>query len=626
MTDTITLIGHPAKRRCPILVAAIWLLLLAPGAVSAQSASVTASISPDRVGENDQVSLSIAVSGSGNVEQPRLPKISGLKLMSGPSVSNEFRWVNGQTSTLKRFTYVFLPEKTGTVDIPAVPVRVAGKTYRTKALRLEIVPGSTSRPSRRSGRARTRSLLEEMWKDDDLFGRVQPRPRGEVLTVAAVDRKKVFQGQQLTLTYNLLTQVAVSQIEIEDPPRLKGFWVEEIDLPKNPSPEIRSVNGKQYSAYVIKKQALFPTTTGNLEIPSTTFAVTVRSSRGGFFTLGNQERVFRKTGPLSVEVDPLPQPPAEFSGAVGEFKLTSALDRNQAKVGEALTLKVAISGVGNLKTIAQFPLPELPSLEIFSSKSTDTLKIRRGLLQGTKTWEFVLVPQAHGKQVVPALSFSYFLPSAGRYRVAQSSPLEVNVAKVEVALDGGGNRMISQRGLIRQASDIHYIKLPKRALQNRAGFLYESYWPYLTLLFSLILNGGLVLHFRQKSRLQQDVIGVRSRQARKIAHRRLAEASKCLKNNQRAHFHRILEESLTGYLTDKFNLPQIEMTSSQIKRFMETHQLEAALSQEIIVLLEECHFARYAPAQTEHPELQQLLERAEKVIVQLEGELFRSKR
>ena len=616
--------GRRAKRTRPILPGAA-LLLLVPCTVSAQDVSVTASLSSNSAGENDPVSLSITVSGSGQAEQPRLPKLAGLKLMSGPSVSNEFRWVNGQTSTLKRFTYVFLPEKTGTADIPAIPVRVAGKTYHTKALRLEIVPGSTVRPSRQPGRPRRRSPFEEMWLDDDFFGRPQPKPRGEVLMVAAVDRKKVFQGQQLTLTYSLLTQRGVSQIEIENPPRLKGFWVEEIDLPKNPSPEIRSVDGKQYSAYVIKKQALFPTNAGILEIPSATFALSVRDSPGGFFTLGSPERIFRKTRPLSIEVNPLPQPPAEFSGAVGEFKLTSALDRNQAKVGDALTLKVDVSGVGNLKTIAQFPLPELPGLKIYSSKSTDNLETHRGLLRGTKTWEFVLVPQAAGKQVVPGLNFSYFLPSAGRYRTARSAPLEVTVEKTETGLDGDGPRMISQRGLIRQASDIHYIKLSKGELRNRAGYLYESYWPYLTLLFSLILNGGLMLHFRQKTRLQKDVIGLRRRQARKVAHRRLAEASRCLKSNELSPFHRILEESLTGYLTDKFNLPQIEMTSPQIKKFMEAHHLEAALSQEIVALLEECHFARYAPVQPERPELQQLLERAEKAIVRLEGEISRFK-
>ena len=137
----------------------------------------------------------------------------------------------------------------------------------------------------------------------------------------------------------------------------------------------------------------------------------------------------------------------------------------------------------------------------------------------------------------------------------------------------------------------------------------------------LFFNGSLLIYKSQQARLQQDLKGFRSRQARKIAEKRLAEAKKCLHNNQLSQFHAILEASITGYLSDKFNLPHIEITSQQIRRFMEERNLNSHLSEDVTTLLEECNFARYAPVKPERSNLEALFEKARNAIIQIEKEV-----
>jgi BatD DUF11 like domain len=589
----------------------------------AQDVSVTAEVSPNPAGVDDEVTLTISVSGAGGGgERPQFPKISGLKLVGGPSVSTQFQLVNGQASSSQSFTYVLLPEKEGIVKVPPIPVRVGAKSYQTEEITLRVVKESTSqdqRPRRRS----PFSVFDDMGLDEDSPLRDRTPRRAEVLTVAEVDKRSVFVGEQITLTYKILTQLPISQVETKEIPSLNGFWVEEIEIPKNPSANNRVINGKPYAEYVIKKQALFPTKDGILQIPSSTFALVVRTSSGGFFSFGTQEQVFRKTDPIPIKVNPLPAEgrPANFSGAVGSFKLESAIDKTTAETGDAINLKVTLSGTGNLKTITEFALPELPGFRIYSSKSSDNLAIRNDLLQGSKSWEYVIIPQAPGKELIPDLKFPYFSPSAKQYREAQASRLEVAVLKGKgVPLGEASQTAVLQQGIVKRGDDINYIKVGSGALRDRSRRLYESVWVYLGLVLPLLFNGGLLVYSNRQARLRQDATGFRSRRAGKIAEKRLAEAQKCLKNHQYTQFHSILESSITGYLSDKFNLPQIEITTQQIKRFMEERNLNSNLAEDISALLEECNFARYAPVQTERNNLEALYERARNAIIRIEKE------
>jgi BatD DUF11 like domain len=601
----------------------VLLLFLTTSTASGQEASVTAELSPNPAGVDEQVSLTITVTGSGGgTERPQLPPIPGLRLVGGPSVSNQFQWINGQSSSSQSFTYVLVPEKEGTVRVPPVAVRVSGKLLQTAEMILRVAKdpiGQSQVPRKRS----PFSVFDDMGLEEDSPLRDRTPRRAEVLTLAEVDKTSAFVGEQITLTYKILTLMPVTQIELKEIPSLNGFWVEEIETPKNPSASNRLLNGRYYAEYVIKKQALFPTKDGALSIPSSTFALVVRTSSGGFFALGTQEQVLRKTEPISIKVVPLPAEgsPANFSGAVGNFKLESTLDKTTAETGEAINLKITLSGTGNLKTITDFPLPDLPGFKIYSSKSNDSVAFHNDVLQGTKSWEYIIIPQAAGKELIPDLNFHYFSPSMKQYREARASRLEVAVLKGKGGSPEEGSQLtVLQQGIVKRGTDLNYIKVAPGRLRDRSRRLYQSVWVYFGLIVPLLLNGGFLVYSSRQARLRQDATGFRSRRAGRIAEKRLAEAQKCLKSQQYGHFHSILESSITGYLSDKFNLPQIEITSQQIRRFLEERNLNSHLAEDISALLKECNFARYAPVQANRENLEALYKNARKAIIRIERE------
>jgi BatD DUF11 like domain len=587
----------------------------------AQEPGVTAEVSPNPVGVDEQVSLTITAVGGG-AERPQIPKINGLKLVGGPSVSNQFQWINGQSSSSQSFTYILLPEAEGTVKVPAIAVRAGGKTYHTSEISLKVTKeatGGSQAPRRRS----PFSVFDDMGLDEDSPLRDRTPRRAEVLTVAEVDKRAAFVGEQVTLTYKILTQLPITQVEVKEIPSLNGFWVEEIEVPKNPTATNRIMNGKQYAEYIIKKQALFPTKEGALQIPAATFGLVVRTSSGGFFSLGTQESVFRKTEAMTLKVAPLPEAgkPAMFSGAVGNFKLESVIDKSTAETGDALNLKVTLSGSGNLKTITEFPLPDLPGFKIYSSKSNDQVVVRNDVLQGNKSWDYVVIPQAPGKERIPDLKFFYFSPTTKQYREARAPGLEVAVLKGKGGMAAEATPTTLQQGIVKRGSDINYIKLASGPLRDRSKRLYQSAWVWVGLLAPLLFNAGMLFYTSHQARVRQDVKGFRSRRAGRVAEKRLAEAQNCLKNQQYSQFHSILESSIGGYLSDKFNLPQIEITTQQIKRFMDERSLNSHLAEEVASLLEECNFARYAPVQLDRSNLEALYQRAKSAIVRIESEV-----
>ena len=119
------------------------------------------------------------------------------------------------------------------------------------------------------------------------------------------------------------------------------------------------------------------------------------------------------TKPITITVDPLPDAPG-FSGAVGRFTPTASLDRETVPLGEAATLRFRVEGTGNLKWIDQAPEVQVRGRQGLSAAGEERpADDGRTASSGSRTWEFVVVPETSGPVEVPALSFSYFEPSAG---------------------------------------------------------------------------------------------------------------------------------------------------------------------------------------------------------------------
>ncbi len=594
-----------------------WLLPAVVLAVSwfawAEEVQVTATVDADAIGTQDQLQLTVNISGpdSGDTEPPKLPQFQGFDVVAGPSVSTQYQWINGRASSSKGFTYVLAPQKAGRYTLGAVEVQVGGKTYRTQPITVTVTQGS-SRPAPR------RSF--DPFGDDGMTPRRAPGG-SDVFVTAEIDSRKAYTGQQVTLTYRLLTQVGVTGLQLQENPPLNGFWVEEMEVATNQRGERKAVNGKEYLEYLVKKQALFPNTPGKLKVPSVTFAIAARTGGDFFGVFGQNETVYRKTEELTLEVMPFPSQgkPPNFSGAVGSFNLTANLDRDTASTGDAVTLHVKLAGRGNLKMVPDLALPQLPDFTIYSSKQAATARVMEGRwIGGEKAWEYVLVPKAPGEQTIPPLSFSYFDPERDRYETLTTPPLALKVAR---GADSGsamtGLSGIGKQSLVRQGTDINYIKLSAGSLSPRPRPAYSSLWYYVLLAVPIAVNIALLIYQREHRRQTSNVVLARSRKARRSALVRLNGSVKAGRTDPR-RFYDETAAALSGYLGDKFNLPEIALASDNLERTLLEEGVRPELVKETLACLQECDFGRFVSASAAPERMRELVRRTRSIIDTLE--------
>ena len=577
----------------------------------AQDTEVTASVDSTTIGLNDSLQLTIRVNGrdSTSAELPYPPRILGFRRIAGPNVSTQFQWINGRTSNTKSFTYTFLPEKEGEFTIDPVDVSVGGKTHKTQPITIRV----TARSSRSVPQSRSSGPFGEG---------LSLRTGDDVFVATELDRSSAYPGQQVTLYYHLYTQIGVTGLQLQESPPLNGFWIEDIAIDSNPTSSRTVINGKEYLDYIVKKQALFPNGPGKLKIPSSTFAISVRKDGGDFFGfLGRTETIYRKTKELILDVKPFPAQgrPENFSDASGAFTLTSSLDKSEASTGDAVTLRVKLAGRGNLKMIPKLAVPPMPDLTLYSSRQVEDLRPNsKDTIEGEKTWEYVLIPKAPGQQKIPPIVFSYFDPEQSAYETIMAPALELKVAPAaEASSVVAGLSGINKQNLMRQGTDIHYIRLSPDDLKLEASRPYQSAWLYVAAGLPVLFNIGAFLYQRERSRTALDAVGARNRRARRVALARLKDAKKVGQTEPR-RFYDEAAVALTGYLTDKFNLPEIAMTSDLLEKSLTERTVAPATVREIMTSIEECDFARFVSAPAAPEKMKELAARIEKLIDTLE--------
>ena len=398
------------------------LLLLAPAVAGAFT--VRCEVDARKVGVQDQVQLTITVEGSGAPDEVPLPALKNLEVVGGPFQSTQVSIVNGRMSQSRSFTYVLQPRAVGSAEVGAVQ---AGE-QAAPAIPIEVVAGGVRPPEPR----RPDPFGMDPFGDpfEEMLGRRRGRAAAPKLLVQAIaSRTKLRVGEPLVLTYALDTQTSVADLQFKEAPQYTGFWVEDLERPQaSPSGEAVTVEGESYRRFPVMRKLLFPTKAGTLTIPAATFRIGL--ARQSFFDAGGV--VERATKGLAVTVEPLPEAPG-FSGAVGRFRATASLDRDTVPLGEAVTLRFRVEGTGNLKWIDRGPEVALGGARVFPPQAKSDLKTTTEGVTGSRTWEFVVVPETSGTVEVPALTFSYFDPGARRIVTTETAPLALRVEGGTVA-------------------------------------------------------------------------------------------------------------------------------------------------------------------------------------------------
>lgn len=407
---------------CGALVAALFLAATAHAAFTVRS-----EVDARRVGVEDQVQLTVTVEGSGGPDEILLPELQNLEAVAGPSQATQVALVNGRLSQSRSYTWVLQPKAVGKAVVGAV----SAGAQSAPSIEIEVVAGSVLERQRRRGVDPFASPFGRDPFGSDPFeafeemmgGPRQRAPRGKLLVEATPSRSRLHVGEPLLLTYHLYTQVSVSDLQLKEAPQYPGFWAEDLERAQGPPEgETVTVDGERYRRFPFLRKLLFPTRAGTLTLPAAAFRIGVPSR--GFFDSGSA--VERSTKPVTITVLPLPEAEG-FGGAVGRFTTSAAVDRDAVPLGEAVTLRFRVAGTGNLKWVDRAPPVTLQGARVYPPQSKSELRTGAEGITGSRTWEFVVVPQTSGAVEIPALPFLYFDPAAGKIVSTQTAPLTVRV-------------------------------------------------------------------------------------------------------------------------------------------------------------------------------------------------------
>lgn len=552
----------------------------------------------DVVVSGDQVRLVFTVN-SQDIKDFRAPSIKGFDVLMGPSRSQQssIQIINGKrtSNSSTAFTYILLAGSPGTYTIPAASVEVNGEKVFSNAISIKVLPqdqnsgnsgnnGGGSASSSRSQAAGSRISA------NDLF------------ITATASKTTVHEQEAILLTYKVYTVVNLRQL-YGKMPDLKGFHTQEVELPQQKTFTLEHYKGRNYNTTVWSQYVLFPQQTGKLEIPSITFDGVVAQQTvsddpfDAFFNGGGHVEVKKKitTPKVVINVQLLPAKPAGFSGAVGEFKLASSINATDVKTNDAVTIKLTLSGTGNMKLIGTPEVKFPQDFEIYDPKVTDDYKLTNSGLTGTKTFEYLAIPRHAGNFTIPAVEFTYFDLKSNSYKTLKTEAYNLKVAKGQGNADQVISDFTNKESVKMLGKDIRFIKLGDSSLRPKGDFFFGTVGYYLCYLIPLLLFVVFAVIYRQKALENANVAKVKTKKANKVATRRMKLAGKLLAENKKNEFYDEVLKALWGYISDKLSIPVSQLSKDNIETELTNYGVQEALIAEFIGVLNECEYARYAP-------------------------------
>lgn len=575
----------------------IWMALVAFNTQAfADRVSFTAS-APDAVVVGDQFRLSYAVTTQ-SVKDFKVPSIKGFDVLMGPSRSQQSstQIVNGSISSTSSitFTYILLANSVGEFTIPGASILADGNQMVSNSVKIKVLPqdkesngaeGESSSSTVRSSNANV--------SNQDLF------------IMATVSKSNVYEQEAFVLTYKIYTRESNLQLNNAKLPDFKGFHSQEIEAPTNSRWIQEHYKGRNYLTTVYRQFVLFPQQAGKLDIDPAQFQMSVgKSIQSGdpfdaFFNGGSNVIEVKKTivtPKISVNVSPLPAgKPVDFSGGVGEFNISSSINNKEIKTNDAITIKLVISGTGNLKLISSPEIKFPNDFEVYDPKVDNQVRLTREGLTGNKVIEYLAIPRHAGTYKIPAVSFSYFDIRSKSYKTLKTEDYVINVEKGAGNADQVIANFTNKEDLKVFGEDIRYIKQNDVTLQPKGSFLYGSfnYW-----LFYIIPGLAFIVFFivyRKQAAANANVAKMRTKKANKVATKRMKLAGKLLSENKKDTFYDEVLKALWGYISDKLNIPVSRLSKDNIEEKLRAYGVNEDLIKEFLSALNDCEFARFAP-------------------------------
>lgn len=524
---------------------------------------------------------------------PEKPQsVPGCKVMyfDRTGQSSSFTSVNGKTTQSYSYTYTLTLRAQAEGTFQFGPVTVGGMKSNTVSYTIGASQANNSNvpqnaQQQQPGRHNTEDGPKFIGKGD-----------GNLYLKAEISKTNAYEQEALVYTVKLLTTYdAIKFIGATAAPKFEGFVVEE-SKDVSTSLTYETVNGKSYASAIIARYIIFPQMAGKLKIVGNTYTVSVDEREyyhdpfWGSMSVARPLQLNVTPNDLTVDVKALPFPkPDDFSGGVGNFTIISSLPQQTFLTNQAASIVYTVSGTGNIKYVK---LPELntlypPQLEVYSPTPDIKATVGRTNVSGQVKFDYSFMPLEEGEFTIPPVTLSYFNPQTGKYEKTTAKGYTITVGK------GKGSAKSQTKGRLSFDS-----KLMNGGPQ--LSFVHKPYvwkWGYwLFYILPVLFLVSISFYYRAYLKANADALAVKSRRASKMARKRLKKAGECMKRGEKEKFYDEMLAALWGYVGDKLRIPPSELNRQNVSEELSSHGIGQEPIDRLIALIDECEFAKYAPA------------------------------
>ena len=523
---------------------------------------VRSTVSSNNIQLSDVFNFKVeAIDANKNPEVDLAPLLNDFSIVSGPAQQTNMQWINGKSTSSRSLSWSLVAKREGKLTIPQLAVSIGKNIVQTQAIVMTVTES------------------DENYQSNELFLSIE------------IDKQQAYVGEQITVTYKLFTRVNMSVQNI-DVPKHAGFWTEELFAPQQVDFKDVVLEGVSYKMATLYRIALFPTKSGRLELTPMTMNCNVtvkRSSNNNFFndpffgSFGNQTvpKVLR-TKQTTINVKEFPgEIPKGFTGAVGDFSISSSVVPVDVKANNAATLRIELKGTGNIDV---FSLPDVQfpqNIEVFPPTIKTEKAPFRDQITGTITKEYILIPRKTGKYIIPEINIPYFNPKIRDWKTTSTKSIEILVEPDDNVVNTATGYSKEEIELL--GEDIRFIRANdiKWKLDHN---------PYLILgiyLFSVFLIILPSLIFKIHANRLSSVDLRKSKSALRRAFKKLRKSNVDQFTNT--------SNAVYGYLKDKMQLTSDKLDPLKVKSILNEKITDKSIIDNLMDLLKTCDAGRFAP-------------------------------
>jgi BatD DUF11 like domain len=575
------------------VVVAVWLV---SSVARAAAPSIDVTIEPAQIALGESARLTILTSGNGTLSVS-LPVVAGLEFRV-VGQSRQIEMINGttieSTSTIVRVT----PDEAGVFTIP-------GLTPQSPPLVLRVTPTNGGGPSLVPDNSQ-KSGPNPLTQGGSAASGIRLTPDGSAYVRLEVSKHEVYVGENVPAEIQVGMRDGFAS-SINGLPKLNSDDFTLNNLTRQPEHNLKIIDGKQFTVYSWRtvlaavKPGKFNLT---FEVPATV-RIRTQPRRDSMLDdlLGDPflQNIFGSAIqknitvtspeiPFTVLALPTENKPPDFSGAVGNFKITTDISSPASTAGDPLTLRLHVNGAGNFDRVDSNMLAANSEWKTYDPKATfkagDSIGFR-----GEKTFEQPVIAAHAGTQTVPALSFSYFDPETHQYETARSAPLSVKVAP---AADVASNEPppASSAAAPHGNDDRSGLRPNHAATPSRVASLMPPYFqPRFVALSSTIalLVAGAWLALRRREREANDIQGQLERARAQTIHTLLDQMTTASASRDTAAFFNAAHYLLQQIFGARWRIPPEHISMTDVDANLEGADLNDI--RQIFTLADEANYS-----------------------------------